>query len=405
MPGFSLGLTLVALSGTGAPPADLAPGDKTVRLVDYLREYFPFQFKDQSEPLDPVTLLDDPNAPLISLSDISDPRALERQLRELVTAPYATIRINVPSGQAHVGNFSVGSTDSVPSDLLVVQGKADVYGRVRGNVVALDGDVLVHRGAVIEGDAFSFGGTVVNLGGTVLGQSLALDREPVLAASAAGPVARTATNLAGVIGSFLTLGILGFGLVLFGKSNLEVVSDTVSHSFLRSFIVGLLAQVLVVPTFGMLVVGLVLSVVGVLLVPFVIAVYLLLVLAGVLGGFLAVSHAMGETHTRRRMARGDALSPNSYRYLLVGLGAVASVWLAWVGFGWVPVAGTLVLGAAVIATWLLGTVGLGAAVLSRGGIQPSFAGRYLPTEMLTDEYLWATPQQGVPAVKRPTPKP
>ena len=220
-------------------------------------------------------------------------------------------------------------------------------------------------------------------------------------ATVAEPVARTATNLAGVIGSFLMLGILGFGLVLFGKPNLEVVSDTVSHSFIRSFLVGLLSQVLIVPTFGMLVVGLVLSVVGVLLVPFVVVVYALLVIAGVLGGFLAVSHSMGETHTRRRLARGDALSPNSYRYLVVGLGAIASVWLAWVMFGWVPVAGTLILGAAVIATWLLGTVGLGAAVLSRAGIQPSFAGRYVPTEMLTDEYLWATPQQGVPAVKRP----
>ncbi len=402
MPSVSLGITLLTLCGT-ATPAGASLGDKTGRLVEYLREYFPFQLKDQAESIDPITLLDDPNAPLISLSGVSDPRTLERQLRELVTAPHATVRINVPSGQAHVGNFSVGSTDSVATDLLVVQGKADIYGRVQGNVVALDGDVLVHRGAVIEGDAFSFGGTVINLGGKVTGQSLALDREPARAAPAAGPVARAATNLAGVVGSFLTLGLLGFGLVLFGKSNLEVVSDTVSHSFLRSFLVGLLAQVLVVPTFGMLVVGLVLSVVGVLLVPFVVAVYALLVLAGVLGGFLAVSHAMGETHTRRRMARGDALSPNSYRYLTVGLGALASVWLAWVCFGWVPVAGGFILGAAVIATWLLGTVGLGAAVLSRGGVQPSFAGRYLPTEMLTDEYLWATPQQGVPAVKRPTP--
>jgi hypothetical protein len=218
-------------------------------------------------------------------------------------------------------------------------------------------------------------------------------------------VARTLTNLAGVVGTFATLGLLGFGLVLFGKPHLEVVSDTASHSFLRSFMVGLLSQVLVVPTFGMLVVGLVLSVVGVLLVPFVVAVYALLVLAGVIGGFLAVAHAMGETHTRRQMARGVALSPNSFRYLVIGLGAIAAVWFAWLLFGWVPIAGTLILAAAVISTWLLATVGLGASVLSRAGIQPTFAGRYLPTEMLTDEYLWATPRQGVPAVKRPTPKP
>ncbi len=234
--------------------------------------------------------------------------------------------------------------------------------------------------------------------GLVSGQS-ATPAAPV------GVLGRTATAFAGVLGALLTLGLLGFGLVVFAKSNLEVVSDTVSHSFFRSFLVGLVAQVLIVPTFAMMVVGLVLSVVGVLLVPFVVVVYVLLVLAGVLGGLLAVAHAMGETHTRRRMARGMALSPNSFRYLGVGLGSLAAVWLAWVLFGWVPIAGPLIMAAAAIATWLLATVGLGASVLSRAGIQPSFAGRYLPTEMLTDEFLWATPQQGVPAVKRPDRRP
>ncbi len=57
--------------------------------------------------------------------------------------------------------------------------------------------------------------------------------------------------------------------------------------------------------------------------------------------------------------------------------------------------------AASIATWLAATLGLGAAVLSRGGMEPTFAGRFLPADMMTDEYLWATPRQGVPAVKRP----
>ena len=227
---------------------------------------------------------------------------------------------------------------------------------------------------------------------------------PTVDAGPVSPARRTLTNLAGVAGTFITLALLGFGLVLFGKTNLEIVSDTASHSFLRSFLVGLLSQILIAPTFGMLVVGLTLSVVGVLLVPFVIAVYCLLTIACLVGGFLAVAHAMGETHTRRQMARGVARSPNSFRYLLIGLGSIAAVWTAWIAFGWVPVAGIVILIAAVLATWLLATVGLGAAVLSRLGIRPSFAGRYLPTEMLTDEYLWATPQQGVPAVKRPAPR-
>jgi hypothetical protein len=151
----------------------------------------------------------------------------------------------------------------------------------------------------------------------------------------------------------------------------------------------------------MLVVGLVLSVVGVLLIPFVVPVYLLLVIVGILGGFLGVAHAMGEVHTRRLMAAGRVVSPNSYRYVLTGLTGIGLVWLAWVLFGWVPVAGGIVWVTAALATWLLGTAGFGACLLSRGGVQPGFAGRYLPPEALTDEYLWATPKFGVPAVKRP----
>jgi len=201
---------------------------------------------------------------------------------------------------------------------------------------------------------------------------------------------------------FLTLSVLGFGLVLFGRQNLEIVSDTVSHSFGRAVVTGLLGQVLLLPTFGMLVVGLILSVAGILLLPFAVAIFAMLVVIGVVGGYLAVAHAIGETYTRRRMALGAMIgSPNSYRYLLVGLVALTSLWAAWALFGWVPVAGSIVWGAAFFVSWLLGTVGLGAALLSRAGIKENFAGRLLPPEALTDEYLWATPQFGVPAGRKP----
>ena len=121
-----------------------------------------------------------------------------------------------------------------------------------------------------------------------------------------------------------------------------------------------------------------------------------------MGGYLAVAHAIGETYTRRRMAQGATLgSPNSYRYLLAGLTGLFVLWAAWSVFGWVPVAGEIVRGAAVLVTWLMATVGFGAALLSRAGVRESFAGRLIPPEALTDEYLWATPQFGVPAVRRP----
>jgi hypothetical protein len=151
----------------------------------------------------------------------------------------------------------------------------------------------------------------------------------------------------------------------------------------------------------MLVVGLILTVVGVLLVPFAVIAFVLLAIAAILGGFLAVAHAMGETYTRRQLAAGMIGSPNSYRYVVTGLVGIAAVWSGWAVFGWVPVAGVVMLGAAALVTWLLATAGLGAALLSRFGARENFAGRILPAEALTDEYLWATPQFGVPAGRRP----
>jgi hypothetical protein len=127
----------------------------------------------------------------------------------------------------------------------------------------------------------------------------------------------------------------------------------------------------------------------------------LLVIVGVVGGALAVAHAMGETYTRRRLALGKMGSTSSYRFVALGLAGPVLLWLAWALVGWVPVAGDLVRGAAVLVTWIVTTVGLGAALLSRGGVTGSFAGRIIPPEALTDEYLWATPQFGVPAARRP----
>jgi hypothetical protein len=315
----------------------------------------------------------------------------------------------VTNGTARMGDFSIGSNETVPGHLLVVQGTADIYGKLLGNLVTVDGDVVIHPGGVVSGDILTLGGEVRDEGGEIGGEVRTFRTSSVLGTPlpVQGAVAPTAIEtvfrrMAGVVGVFLTLGALGFGLVMFGRPNLEVVSDTVSHSFGRAFATGLLGQLLLLPTFGMLVVGLILSVVGIVLLPFAVVVYALLVIVGAVGGYLAVAHAMGETYTRRRLALGAMIgSPNSYRYLLVGLGALAAFWVAWSVFGWVPVAGDLIRGAAILVTWLLATAGFGAALLSRAGIRENFAGRLLPPEALTDEYLWATPQYGVTAAKRP----
>ena len=343
----------------------------------------------------------------IPLHDLSAPTRLEpalaRALRESKSPGFA---LTVPGGMARIGNFSIGSGESQQGDVLVLNGNADLYGRLSGNLVTVEGDITLHPGSYVSGSVLAYGGQVREAGGQVTGDMITLG---TLAAAglAEAPPASTAPlvlalrNVAGLAGIFLTLLGIGFGLVLFGKPNLEIISDTVSHTFGRSFAVGVLAQVLVVPTFGVLIVGLILSVVGILLIPFAVIAAVLLVLVAVLAGFLGVTHALGEKYTRRQLARGVLGSPNSYRYVVTGLAGMIILWSGWAAFGWVPVLGWVAFGAAAVVTWFLLTVGLGAALLSRLGLAGHFAGRFIAPETLTDEYLWATPQFGVPAARRP----
>ncbi len=355
----------------------------------------------QPQPIPEAT----PQGLTLDLSDLSHPLVLEEHLNRLTELAESEMRVTVPNGTARLGAYSVGSDQTVAGHLLIVRGDAQVFGRLQGNLVTYDGDIFVHPGAVISGDVLAIHGAVHDRGGEIGGEARTLSAAASPVAAQAPPLsagAATLRRLAGVIGVFLALAALGVGLAAFGRHNLQVVSDTVTHSFGRAFITGLVGQILILPTFGMLVVGLVLSVAGILLLPFAVAVYVLLVIVGIVGGYLAVAHAMGETYTRRRLAQGILVgAPGSYQFLLVGLVATTALWLAWALFGWVPVAGALIRGAAILVTWLLATAGLGAALLSRAGIRENFAGRIIPPEALTDEYLWATPQFGVPAVKRP----
>jgi hypothetical protein len=407
---FSASICLLVLSSGRAVAAESVPTPRAgaVELIDDIRSLVAdvssrLRHQPRISPQDPQPQ-PIPQGPSIDLSDLSQPISIEDRLRPML-ARKGEIRLTVPGGTARRGHYSVGSEERLNGNLLVVDGNADVYGTLLGNLVSVRGDVLVHRGGVVTGDILTLGGNVRELGGEIGGEVRSLDAAALQAEAAqeeSGAVVSTFRRIAGVVGVFLSLAVLGFGLVMFGRQNLEIVSDTISHSFGRAFVTGLLGQILLLPTFGMLVVGLILSVAGILLLPFAVAVFAMLVVVGVVGGYLAIAHALGETYTRRRMAQGMIIgSPNSYRFLLVGLLALAALWGAWAIFGWVPVAGSIMWGAAFFVSWLLGTAGFGAALLSRAGIKENFSGRLFPPEAMTDEYLWATPQFGVPAGRRP----
>ncbi|MEA2725193.1 MAG: hypothetical protein QOH59_2964, partial [Gemmatimonadales bacterium] len=81
----------------------------------------------------------------IDLSDLSQPTVIEDRLRTALH-PGTDLRVTIPGGTARQGDYSVGSTESLTGHLLVVRGNADIYGTLRGNLVTVMGDVVVHPG-------------------------------------------------------------------------------------------------------------------------------------------------------------------------------------------------------------------------------------------------------------------
>jgi hypothetical protein len=317
-------------------------------------------------------------ADVVDLADLGRPTAIERRLRHMLADHEAELERVVRNGTVRRGAFTLPKDDSLAGHLLVVRGDANVHGRLLGNLVTLDGDISVHPGGSVSGEILALNGEVHSAGGNIGGTVRAFGT-PLAGEVAAAPkrsrLERTLERLAGTIGVFLTLLALGAGLVAAARSRLEVVADTSSRSLARSAIVGFVGQILLLPTFGILVVGLIVSIVGILLLPFAVTGYLLLAGIGYIGGYLAVAHAIGGAFTRRRLTAGAVLRPNSYRGMATGLGALAAPWLVWALFGWVPVVGALLWLAAFLVTWLAVTVGFGAMLLSRGGSRVNFTGR------------------------------
>ena len=334
-------------------------------------------------------------AQALTLADIATLDSLERQLHAVPDIG-PDVAGSVRTSPLRLGSVTVPASQRLEHSLVVFRGNADVYGTVAGNVVALLGDVICHDGGSIEGNAVSVGGRVVEAGGTIhgdiktlsaLGRGYADQERKVERRSALDNLFQ---DVGTVIAVFIALAMVGFGTVFFGRRHVEIVADTASHSFGRSFVVGLLGQLLLLPVFAMMIVGLVLTIVGILVLPFAILAYALGAVLAALGGYLAVAHAVGETFTRRRMANGAFVrSPNSYGYIFTGLVGLLGLWAAAALFGWLGPVVVLFKVAAVVVTWLAATTGFGAVLLSRAGLRETFAGRYSGEQ--TDEYLWATP--------------
>ena len=294
-------------------------------------------------------------------------------------------------------DYTIGSGQHVEGNLALLSGDLDLEGTVEGDVLILDGTLTLGPSANVTGDILQVGGDVIDAGGRVSGEMVSLlagelgglvsgDLSADLADEIDIPVrVNVRSHDRGFFGSIghnighafsglmasvvwlLALAVLGFVVVYFFRSRLEVAAQVVRADTVRAFGVGLAGQLLVVPVLLLLVVGIVTWLV--------IPVYVLAVALAIPAGYLAVAHAVGEAVEEQRldwMTRFNKLrGSSSYHYVFKGLlfllapfaiGSVLYLLGGMLGF----VRGLMFFAAGVL-TWAAVTTGFGAIILTRAG--------------------------------------
>ncbi len=302
-----------------------------------------------------------------------------------------------------LGNTEVAAGITRQGTMAVARGNLEVRGRVVGDAIALHGDVVVHPGGTVSGNAIAVDGRVRTIGGVVEGdvRSIRGVTGSILARAArSGPEASPAgtfSSLKVVLGWFTILFAIGIGVLLFAERNLDGVVTALEQDFARSFWMGLLTQVATIPVLLLVVAALTVSIIGILLIPFAAVAYVV-ALAGLLTlGFIAVARFTGRAFFRAPVqTRGVNL-----RSLFLGLVIYLGLWLVSAAFVWNPIAGSVLHAVALAVTWVAMTFGLGATVVTRAGTRRD--GDRARAARPVDDMSWQTPTPvtGVVAARRP----
>ena len=311
-----------------------------------------------------------------------------------------------PNEQITVGARAVPAGSRVEGPVATAGGTLDVYGQVGGDAVAVDGDVVIHPGALVEGNAFSVGGEVRAEGGMVLGEMRTL-QGAVGALPAAGRAERrmsTSQALKLAAGWLAVLIVIGIGVLVAAGEYLDRVIETLERSFTRAFAIGIAGQLAALPVLALGVVALAITVLGILLIPFAVVAFALALAGLTTLGFLGVAQVTGRWI--RPVPKGAIISERgaALRALVFGICAYLALWIAAAAFTWHPVVGTILRVTAFVITWVATTAGLGAALLSRAGSRRGMSTLTPPPSPAQDlSWMTPTPVTGVVAARRPTP--
>jgi hypothetical protein len=323
-----------------------------------------------------------------------DSAALAKEIADQRTAG----ETHLPDADQFVfGDHSIAEKTSVDGPIAVAHGNLDVYGTIQGDAITLDGDIRVHRGGRITGDAWAAAGTVLIEGGTIEGQKRAFSTHFPAAARTPSRPLTTLETIKLTIGWFAILMIIGLGVMVFADGNLDGVVLSLERGFGKAFWIGLAGQVLMLPALVVFTVALAITVIGALLIPFAIVAYVIAMAGLVTLGFLAVARLTGVAFTSDR----GTTSPRGVhlRALFTGLLAYLALWLGAAIFTSTPFVGSILRAVAIAVTWVATTVGLGAAITSRAGtVRPGNA----KGSAAADELSWQTPTPvtGVAAATR-----
>jgi hypothetical protein len=304
-----------------------------------------------------------------------------------------------------VGDRIVAPGEVIPGAVVTARGDLIVSGSVARDAIAVGGDVIVRQGGVVGGDALAVDGRVRLEGGTIRGETRSIAGPLGLTPATATPRSALSTmwrQLLLSLGWLAILAAIAVIVVLFARTNLEGVADAIERSFGRAFVVGIAAELALLPALLMLIVVLVLiPIVGWALLPFAV-IGLLVAVAGALAlGFLAMAQVTGEALMRRAQRGAGGLE----RVVFVGLVAYMSLWIVTALLAWSGPAGGAMRIVAVLLTWVAATVGFGATLVSRGGTGETARPQVPMTRTAELEWQTPTPVAGVAAARRPTPAP
>jgi hypothetical protein len=304
-----------------------------------------------------------------------------------------------------VGDRIVAPGEVIPGAVVTARGDLIVSGSVGRDAIAVGGDVIVRQGGVVGGDALAVDGRVRLEGGTIRGETRTIVGPLGLTPATAIPRSALSTmwhQLLLSLGWLAILAAIGVVVVLFARTNLEGVADAIERSFGRAFMVGIAAELAVLPALLMLIVVLVLiPIVGWALLPFAVIGFLVAVAGALALGFLAMAQVTGEALMRRTQRSAGGLE----RVVFVGLVAYMSLWIVTALLAWSGPAGGAMRIVALLLTWVAATVGFGATLVSRGGTGEGARPQVPVTRTAELEWQTPTPVAGVAAARRPTPAP